>query len=773
MAGSASLRSSAIASGIAAPLCALLLLVAPPASADIRALYDDLSRLVRVIREDGEAATYHYDAVGNILRITRESGVPQTTVVSDVSTSNFPRGQTTSVTFTGFNFSGAQVTATAGLTITGRQTDVDTLVVQVRVDPGATLGPGSLTIQTPYGTVEIAISVVGGPPVVTAFSPAKALAGMVVTVMGAEFDAANPANNVVRVNGVMAVLLDVTLTALRLRVPSEATTGVISVTTPAGTGTSGTSLTVGTLGPLRANVPTTDLLGYWTFDQDGRDDGDSFDLTLQGGLASTAVGATGAGLAFPGDASRVAGRPGNDEAFNFGGADFSYALWVKWNTLAGEQVLIEKCPGATLCGSGGWGFTKLPPGDPRGSNLLLAFPLVQSSPEPVVAGRWYHLAVTRAAGTPRMYINGAAVATAAVGGLTIPGVTDPLRIGEREGTQAFPMNGVIDEVGIWARALTATEVGALASVFNPGPPVITSLTPARAVVGMVVTVAGGEFDGTTPGNNTVHVNGLDAPVVEAFANALKIRVPAGATTGPVTVTTPWGTATSPSALEITSLGPLRASVPTTDLLAYWSFDQDGRDDADSLDLTLHGGLAVTAFGAIAPGLAFPGDPNQFAVRSGSDAALDFGSRDMSFALWVKWDSLAGEQVLIEKCPGASLCGGGGWGLTKLPPGPPGSNVLIAFPFVQSPPNLLQTGEWYHLAVTREGATARLYINGAEVAQAAVGGLTVPPVSDPLRIGERAGAQSFPMNGVIDEIGIWARALTVTEIGALVAGGPPP
>ncbi len=33
-------------------------------------LYDDLGRLVRVIDENGDAATYHYDAVGNVLSIT-------------------------------------------------------------------------------------------------------------------------------------------------------------------------------------------------------------------------------------------------------------------------------------------------------------------------------------------------------------------------------------------------------------------------------------------------------------------------------------------------------------------------------------------------------------------------------------------------------------------------------------------------------------------------------------------------------------------------------
>jgi YD repeat-containing protein len=56
----------------------VLLLAAPPdAVAEIAYVYDELDRLVRVVREDGEAATYQYDAVGNLLSITRTSGVPQ------------------------------------------------------------------------------------------------------------------------------------------------------------------------------------------------------------------------------------------------------------------------------------------------------------------------------------------------------------------------------------------------------------------------------------------------------------------------------------------------------------------------------------------------------------------------------------------------------------------------------------------------------------------------------------------------------------------------
>jgi YD repeat-containing protein len=63
---------------IRALVAALALLAgADPAAADVVYLYDELNRLVRVIRDDGEAASYHYDPVGNILQITRASGVSQ------------------------------------------------------------------------------------------------------------------------------------------------------------------------------------------------------------------------------------------------------------------------------------------------------------------------------------------------------------------------------------------------------------------------------------------------------------------------------------------------------------------------------------------------------------------------------------------------------------------------------------------------------------------------------------------------------------------------
>ncbi len=746
------------------PVLVLSLLVAAalvsPALADILSLYDDVGRLVRVIREDGEAATYHYDAVGNILRISRESGVPQATVVSTVSTATLPRSRSTTVTFSGANFSGAAVTASPGISVTGIRADVDTLVVQVSVEPAASLGPASLTLRTPHGAPSVPFTITGGPPLVIALSPARALAGMLVVVGGAEFDPAAPAANEVRINGTVAPVLQASATSLTIRVPDGATTGPVSVTTASGTGTSAADLAVGTLGPRRAGIPTADLIAYWSFDLDGRDDAASFDLVLQGGLDSSAAGAIGRGLAFDGDPGRVAARPRDDDLLNLASGDFSVALWAKWTSIEGERVLVEKCQGASLCNGGAWGLTKL------SDHRLLAFPFVVSEPGAVAPGRWYHIALTREGSAARLYLDGIPLAERTGAGGIAP-VSDPLQIGERTGPQTFPMNGVIDEVAIWARALSPPEVAALAALFDPGPPRLTRVSPAKALPGMVVTVTGGEFDGASAGNNLVRVNGIGAPVLDATASTLRIRVPAGVATGPVSVTTPWGTGQSETDLVIGTLGPSRAGVPTTDLLAYWTFDADGRDAADSHDLTLEGGLTVTAPGVIGQGLAFPGDPAAFATLGSGDGTFDFGAADFSLVLLARWSSVAGEQVLIEKCRGATGCSAG-FTLSKL-----ADNALLASPLVVSAPGVVAEGRWYHVALVRQGSTARLYLDGAEIADAEVGDLSIPAVEDPLRIGERGGPQSFPMTGVIDEAGIWARALSPAEVAALAAATRPP
>jgi hypothetical protein len=71
------------------------------------------------------------------------------------------------------------------------------------------------------------------------------------------------------------------------------------------------------------------------------------------------------------------------------------------------------------------------------------------------------------------------------------------------------------------------------------------------------------------------------------------------------------------------------------------------------------------------------------------------------------------------------------------------------------------GRWTHLAMTSDGATYRLYVNGAQVSRGPVSG-TIRRTSDPFWIdGERSSGGHF--QGVIDEARVYDRALGPAEV----------
>jgi hypothetical protein len=77
---------------------------------------------------------------------------------------------------------------------------------------------------------------------------------------------------------------------------------------------------------------------------------------------------------------------------------------------------------------------------------------------------------------------------------------------------------------------------------------------------------------------------------------------------------------------------------------------------------------------------------------------------------------------------------------------------------------LPTGAWTHLAVTYDGANMRLYVNGVLVRTTARAGAMIA-TDGVLHIGGNQvwGGEFF--GGVMDEIRIYNRALSVSEIQA--------
>src|SRR2546427_6277755 len=88
-------------------------------------------------------------------------------------------------------------------------------------------------------------------------------------------------------------------------------------------------------------------------------------------------------------------------------------------------------------------------------------------------------------------------------------------------------------------------------------PTITSFTPTSGPVGTLVTISGMNFTGAT----AVTFNGVKGdPFTVTSATAIQDTVPAGATTGPLSVTTAGGTATSTSSFTVVDTTPPTVSM---------------------------------------------------------------------------------------------------------------------------------------------------------------------------------------------------------------------
>jgi hypothetical protein len=90
-----------------------------------------------------------------------------------------------------------------------------------------------------------------------------------------------------------------------------------------------------------------------------------------------------------------------------------------------------------------------------------------------------------------------------------------------------------------------------------GPPVITGFMPSGGLVGAEVKVDGYDFDAAT----AVSFNGVAAPILTNSGMQIRTAVPSGATSGPIVLTTPLGTATSPSDFFVGQVPAVLSATP--------------------------------------------------------------------------------------------------------------------------------------------------------------------------------------------------------------------
>lgn len=214
-------------------------------------------------------------------------------------------------------------------------------------------------------------------------------------------------------------------------------------------------------------------------------------------------------------------------------------------------------------------------------------------------------------------------------------------------------------------------------------------------------------------------------------------------------------------------------VPADGLLGWWAFDGDANDGSGNGYNGVVEGATLTEdrFGVSGKAYRFNGSTDYIEVADALPLRLN--STDFSFSFWVEIDSynVSATALLVKRSAGST----NGWMLSASAPFDYRMELKTS---ESSDPNMLSdsslsTGIWHHVAlVFREESTADFYLNGTLNNIALTSGLFFNADCDAvLRFGQDTRSPSLPyyLNGAMDDIGIWDRALEPAEVEQLYLG----
>jgi hypothetical protein len=221
------------------------------------------------------------------------------------------------------------------------------------------------------------------------------------------------------------------------------------------------------------------------------------------------------------------------------------------------------------------------------------------------------------------------------------------------------------------------------------------------------------------------------------------------------------------------------NVVTNGLAAYWTFDEgSGTQAADSSGqgntATLLNGTGW-ASGVVGSGaLSFDGVNASASVADSSSLEI---TGDLTIALWIKHNALpATNSWMMYLWKGQNNQESYGFGAYN-----DSSGCRLSFEFLDTTGTLQYfsqgtglplagTGSWVHVAVVLDHTHQQLlfFNHGQQVSVSAMP-QSMASMASPLVIGQQSmSGYTFPMNGLIDDLRIYNRALSASEVSALAA-----
>jgi len=204
------------------------------------------------------------------------------------------------------------------------------------------------------------------------------------------------------------------------------------------------------------------------------------------------------------------------------------------------------------------------------------------------------------------------------------------------------------------------------------------------------------------------------------------------------------------------------------LVGWWRFDEgEGNIAKDSSgnanDGTIYGATWVD--GKYGKALSFDGIDDYVAVPHSS--SLDLVNA-FTVSVWVKYNDLSQPQVILWKGTGynptyglGTLFEGNGFRYWLTKNGGRYGAALIP----------IKAGVWNHVVYTYDGSTLKCYLNSVDTNVNTAVSAPLTSYAQSLLIGKRLVEAYCPFNGIIDEVRIYNRALSQTEINELYQKTP--
>ncbi len=203
---------------------------------------------------------------------------------------------------------------------------------------------------------------------------------------------------------------------------------------------------------------------------------------------------------------------------------------------------------------------------------------------------------------------------------------------------------------------------------------------------------------------------------------------------------------------------------TQNLVSYWSF-QEGTgtyltDIYNGNNGTLYNfadpPTSTSGWNTESSGIVLAFDGTNDYCRTDSNFAV---ADPVSIAMWVKWNSSTTMVLLMNKAEWNSTYGFQVFldASKVVARGSGTSSVTTSSSF--------STGVWHHIVVVYSGTNAKVYVDNVERVSGTINQINTSS-QQPLYVGRYAGSSSFYFVGRVDDIRIFNRVLSTSEVSEL-------